>query len=50
MVNRELKKARIGLAHILMYNKKMQELREGTTNKPEEFEHFNPKGEGFIYF
>ena len=45
-----MKKAKLGLAHILMFNKKMSELRDNYTNQPEEFEHFNPKGSEFIYF
>lgn len=42
--------ARMGLAHLLLYNKKMNEIDNNYTNTSENLEHFNPKDEEFFYF
>ncbi len=48
-----MKKARMGLAHLLMYEMKMEELKEDSTdwNKPLNFGSINRKqDDDFVYF
>lgn len=49
-IESELRKARMGLAHILMYIEKSQELSEGFETTPANYETLNPKDDGFVYF
>ena len=46
----EKKKAMMGLAHMLMYNEKSDELMTLRYNTKTEYAPLNPKDENFIYF
>ena len=46
----ERKKAVMGLAHVLMYIEKNEELSRNLDTTPTSFDHLNPKDEDFIYF
>jgi len=48
--NVERKKAAMGLAHILMYNEKSNELQTLGYNTKSEYETLNPKDDNFIFF
>jgi hypothetical protein len=50
-MHREIKKARIGLRHVLMYREKNEELLRGNIIADEGFvESMNRKDQDFIYF
>ena len=49
-IKREKKKAIMGVAHMMMYNDKSQELIEKGYNTKAEYETLNPKDENYIYF
>lgn len=40
----------MGLAHILMYIEKKEELRDNLDTTPTSYDHINPKDDKFIYF
>lgn len=46
----ERKKAEVGLAHVMLYKSKADEMRENYSVKAEVHESLNPRGEDFIYF
>ena len=49
-IDKAVKQARIGLAHIYMYIEKAQEFDELHYTTKKEYETMNPKDENFIYF
>lgn len=50
LVYKEVKKARIGLFHIIYYASKMTELSQGYAIQPDYVDCMNPKDKDFIYF
>jgi hypothetical protein len=50
LIYKEIKKARIGLFHIIYYATKMKELSESYAIKPDYVESLNPKDKDFIFF
>ncbi len=49
-IKKQRKMACMGLAHVLMYNEKNEELRHNYTTTPTNYDSINPKDEDFIYF
>ena len=50
LVYKEVKKARIGLFHVLYYASKMQELSSAYGIQPDVVDSMNPKDKDFIFF
>lgn len=50
-VEKEIRKAKLGLAHVQLYVQKSRELTENYTNVSEAFDNsINPKDSHFVYF
>ena len=45
-----MKKARMGLAHVMVFNNQHQELQENYSNSGFVVEPMNPRDDKFIYF